>query len=167
VNDVRGHQRVAGGQRMRRKRGIEVVDARAAVFAFGPGNGDFGRRSRRQALDDRRRLPHSAETTLASRTHRRGCTNRRALALWLLCPRLDLPSAVFYCAASGWRWCSRPRSCRSRSSLNRLRSFASSTPIYLQPDSSRIPLRTAIEGTTLRVLQSQGDWLQVEFNDPQ
>ena len=40
-------------------------------------------------------------------------------------------------------------------------------PIYLYPDSSRIPLRTASEGTTLRVLSTQGDWLQVEFNDPQ
>ena len=40
-------------------------------------------------------------------------------------------------------------------------------PIYLYPDSSRVPLRTAAVGTSLRVLRSDGDWLQVEFNDPQ
>jgi hypothetical protein len=40
-------------------------------------------------------------------------------------------------------------------------------PIYLYPDSSRIPLRTASVGTTLRVLKEQGDWLNVEFHDPQ
>jgi hypothetical protein len=40
-------------------------------------------------------------------------------------------------------------------------------PIYLLPDSSRVPLRTASAGTTLRILEAQTDWLQVEFNDPQ
>jgi hypothetical protein len=39
--------------------------------------------------------------------------------------------------------------------------------IYLQPVATRTPLRTAAPGTRLRVLSTQDDWLQVEFNDPQ
>ena len=40
-------------------------------------------------------------------------------------------------------------------------------PIYIHPDSARVPLRTASEGTTLRIVKTEGEWLQVEFNDPQ
>lgn len=40
-------------------------------------------------------------------------------------------------------------------------------PIYLRPDESRTPLRTAAVGTALVVLQTEGEWLQVEFEDPQ
>lgn len=40
-------------------------------------------------------------------------------------------------------------------------------PIHLLPDASRTPLRTAKEGTVLRVLEITGDWVRVEFQDPQ
>ncbi len=40
-------------------------------------------------------------------------------------------------------------------------------PIYLRADETLVPLRTAATGTTLNVLQDMGDWLQVEFHDPQ
>jgi hypothetical protein len=53
-------------------------------------------------------------------------------------------------------------------------SFAQSTavvttaaPIYLVPDSTRQPLRTAAVNTTLRVVDDNGPWLKVEFKDPQ
>ena len=39
-------------------------------------------------------------------------------------------------------------------------------PIYLQP-TSQTPLRVAAVGTVLKVLKEEGDWVQVEFNDPQ
>ena len=42
-----------------------------------------------------------------------------------------------------------------------------SAPIYVAPDSSRTPLRTAAINTTLRVVEDNGDWLKVEFQDPQ
>lgn len=40
-------------------------------------------------------------------------------------------------------------------------------PIYIQAAASATPLRVAAPGTVLRVLQDDGEWLQVEFNDPQ
>ncbi|RPJ79494.1 MAG: hypothetical protein EHM13_13350, partial [Acidobacteria bacterium] len=40
-------------------------------------------------------------------------------------------------------------------------------PIYLRASVSQAPLRVAAAGTVLRVLQQQGDWVQVEFSDPQ
>lgn len=40
-------------------------------------------------------------------------------------------------------------------------------PIYLTPDATRTPLRTAAVHTDLRVLAEEGDWLRVEFRDPQ
>ena len=41
-------------------------------------------------------------------------------------------------------------------------------PIYLLPDSARIPLRTAAVNTRLRVLEEGPEgWLKVEFRDPQ
>jgi hypothetical protein len=39
-------------------------------------------------------------------------------------------------------------------------------PIYLKPG-AEIPLRVAAVGTSLTVLKEEGDWAQVEFNDPQ
>jgi hypothetical protein len=39
-------------------------------------------------------------------------------------------------------------------------------PIFLQP-TSQTPLRVAALGTTLKVLKEDGDWTQVEFQDPQ
>ncbi len=40
-------------------------------------------------------------------------------------------------------------------------------PILLRADPSLTPLRVAAVGTRLLVLKDDGDWLQVEFNDPQ
>ena len=40
-------------------------------------------------------------------------------------------------------------------------------PVFLLPDAARVPLRTLDKGTVVRVIQEQGDWLQIEFNDPQ
>jgi hypothetical protein len=42
-----------------------------------------------------------------------------------------------------------------------------SAPIYLTPDATRAPLRTASVNTVLRVHGEEGDWLRVEFRDPQ
>jgi hypothetical protein len=39
-------------------------------------------------------------------------------------------------------------------------------PIFIQPG-AQTPLRVATIGTSLRVLQEDGEWLEVEFNDPQ
>lgn len=40
-------------------------------------------------------------------------------------------------------------------------------PIYLRPDATMTPLRTAAVNTTLKVLEETGDWIRVEFQDPQ
>ena len=39
-------------------------------------------------------------------------------------------------------------------------------PIYVRP-AATVPLRTAAVGTLLRVVAEEGDWVQVQFNDPQ
>lgn len=40
-------------------------------------------------------------------------------------------------------------------------------PIFLLPDASRQPLRVAREGSRLRVVSSSGEWVTVQFQDPQ
>ena len=40
-------------------------------------------------------------------------------------------------------------------------------PIYIKPDPNRLPLRVGKEGSVLKVLLEEGDWYQVEFEDPQ
>jgi hypothetical protein len=40
-------------------------------------------------------------------------------------------------------------------------------PIYLRPDATMTPLRTAAVNTTLKVLEETGEWIRVEFQDPQ
>src|SRR5688500_20340283 len=40
-------------------------------------------------------------------------------------------------------------------------------PIFVMPDSTRQPLRVAAAGTTLNVLKEEGEWVQVQFADPQ
>jgi hypothetical protein len=40
-------------------------------------------------------------------------------------------------------------------------------PIYVLPDANRVPLRTAAVDTVLTVLDEMGEWLKVEFHDPQ
>jgi opacity protein-like surface antigen len=42
-----------------------------------------------------------------------------------------------------------------------------SAPIFLRPDATRTPLRTLAPDTPLTVLNRQGDWLQVTFEDRQ
>ncbi len=39
-------------------------------------------------------------------------------------------------------------------------------PIYIRPDAT-VPLRTAAEGTVFAVVGEEGEWLRVEFEDPQ
>lgn len=39
-------------------------------------------------------------------------------------------------------------------------------PIFIQPN-AQTPLRVAKAGTLLKVLQEEGDWIEVEFQDPQ
>jgi len=40
-------------------------------------------------------------------------------------------------------------------------------PIFVRPDTSRTPLRVAKQGSALLVMAEEGDWYQVEFDDPQ
>ena len=40
-------------------------------------------------------------------------------------------------------------------------------PIYLKPDIARTPLRVAAVNTSLKVVEDNGEWLQVQFLDPQ
>jgi hypothetical protein len=40
-------------------------------------------------------------------------------------------------------------------------------PIFLVPDANREPLRVAAAGTVLTLLMEQGDWVQIQFQDPQ
>lgn len=39
--------------------------------------------------------------------------------------------------------------------------------VFLVPDAARTPLRTLPQGAVVRVMRVEGDWLQVEFDDPQ
>ena len=45
-------------------------------------------------------------------------------------------------------------------------SVVTAAPIYIQPGAD-VPLRVAAVGTSLNVLKEDGEWAQVEFNDPQ
>ena len=40
-------------------------------------------------------------------------------------------------------------------------------PVFLLPDATRAPLRTLPAGTSVRILEQKGDWVQIEFNDAQ
>ncbi len=40
-------------------------------------------------------------------------------------------------------------------------------PIMLLPDANRVPLRVAAKGSSLTLLKDEGEWLQVQFQDPQ
>ncbi|HUR33514.1 MAG TPA: hypothetical protein VM032_06940 [Vicinamibacterales bacterium] len=40
-------------------------------------------------------------------------------------------------------------------------------PVFLLPDTTRLPLRIAKPGSQLRVLQQTGEWANVQFDDPQ
>jgi hypothetical protein len=41
------------------------------------------------------------------------------------------------------------------------------TPVYIAPDASRTPLRTAAQGTVFTVVAEEGEWTKVQFKDPQ
>ncbi len=41
-----------------------------------------------------------------------------------------------------------------------------STPCFVLPDAKRQPLTTFARGTVLTVISAQGDWIQIEFQDP-
>jgi hypothetical protein len=45
--------------------------------------------------------------------------------------------------------------------------FTAAAPIFALPDATRTPLRTMPAGTTFFVRDQKGDWVQIEFNDPQ
>jgi hypothetical protein len=40
-------------------------------------------------------------------------------------------------------------------------------PVFVLPDATRTPLQLAKEGSVLKLLDIQGDWYHVQFNDPQ
>src|SRR4029453_16802064 len=40
-------------------------------------------------------------------------------------------------------------------------------PIYAAAEETPTPLRVAAVGSRLRVLSTNGDWVQIEYNDPQ
>jgi hypothetical protein len=40
-------------------------------------------------------------------------------------------------------------------------------PIFLRPDATLKPLRQALTGTRLRIIDQTADWVHVEFDDPQ
>jgi len=40
-------------------------------------------------------------------------------------------------------------------------------PVFVTPNESQTPLRVGKEGSALRLLQVEGDWYRVEFDDPQ
>lgn len=44
--------------------------------------------------------------------------------------------------------------------------LTSNAPVFLLPDATRVPLETLVKGTTVRILQRQGDWYRIEFRDP-
>jgi len=41
------------------------------------------------------------------------------------------------------------------------------TPVYIAPDTTRTPLRVAIQGTVFTVVAEEGEWTKVQFKDPQ
>ena len=40
-------------------------------------------------------------------------------------------------------------------------------PVYVVPDTTRTPLRTAAQGTVFTVVAEEGEWTRVQFKDPQ
>lgn len=48
-----------------------------------------------------------------------------------------------------------------------LATVTTNAPIYAAAKETPTPLRVAAVGTRLRVLSTEGDWVQVEYNDPQ
>ena len=46
-------------------------------------------------------------------------------------------------------------------------SVLANAPIYVTPVATQTPLRVAAAGTTLQVLEDQGEWAKIAYNDPQ
>ena len=46
-------------------------------------------------------------------------------------------------------------------------SVLANAPIYVTPVVTQTPLRVAAPGTTLQVLEDQGEWAKIAYNDPQ
>jgi hypothetical protein len=45
--------------------------------------------------------------------------------------------------------------------------LTASAPVFLRPDTTMTPLRQLATGTRVRVLETRGDWVRVEFEDRQ
>jgi Bacterial SH3 domain len=52
-------------------------------------------------------------------------------------------------------------------SAQQFATVTTNAPIYAAAQETPTPLRVAAVGTRLRVLSTEGDWVQVEYNDPQ
>src|SRR4029453_11095396 len=52
-------------------------------------------------------------------------------------------------------------------SAQQFATVTTNTPIYAAAQETPTPLRVAAVGSRLRVLSTEGDWVQVEYNDPQ
>jgi hypothetical protein len=50
---------------------------------------------------------------------------------------------------------------------DRLAVITTAAPIYLLPDATRVPLRIVEAREYLRVRKNEGEWLRVDFQDPQ
>jgi hypothetical protein len=61
----------------------------------------------------------------------------------------------------------RPVSAQPRSALLSTVVVNASAPIFVLPDENRTPLRVAAAGTVLKVIGREGNWYNVEFQDPQ
>ena len=52
-------------------------------------------------------------------------------------------------------------------SAQQFATVTTNAPIYAAAQETPTPLRVAAVGTRLRVLSTDGDWVEVEYNDPQ
>jgi opacity protein-like surface antigen len=74
-------------------------------------------------------------------------------------PAIVLTLALTFCLLS-------PAGVRAQS-FGDVALVATASPVYLLPDATRTPLRTLPVGVAVTILQRQGDWLQVTFEDAQ
>ena len=57
--------------------------------------------------------------------------------------------------------------CATPAAAQPIATVTTNAPIYIAPRETQTPLRIAAVGTRLRVISEEGDWIQVEFQDPQ
>jgi hypothetical protein len=55
----------------------------------------------------------------------------------------------------------------SAQSARRVVVSATAAPVFVKPDTAMTPLRLAKEGSVLNVIVGEGEWYQIEFQDPQ